>query len=119
MAVLLHGGAAACGVDHDGVYVGAVEEVYDGAGHCGGLFFEAGVDHEGSAAGLILGGDDFAAFGGEDARGGGVDVGEEDLLYASGQHADAAARGTGRGRVRRHLGCEVWRHDGEERVHRG
>ena len=95
MAILLHGRAAAGGVDDDGIDVGALEEVDDGAGHRGGLFFEAGVDHEGSAAGLILRGDDFAALGGQNARGGGVDVGEEDLLYTAGKHADAAAMGAG------------------------
>lgn len=99
MAVLLHGGTAAGGVDDDGVDVGAIEEVDDLARHCGGLLFQPGVDHESSAAGLILGSDDFAAFRGEHARGGGVDVGEEDLLHASGEHSDAAAGGCGGDRI--------------------
>ncbi len=77
-------GAAAGGVDDDGVYVGGFEEGDQVAGHDGGLVFEAGVDHEGSAAGLIGGGDYFAAFGGEDSGGGGVYVREEDRLDAAG-----------------------------------
>jgi hypothetical protein len=93
MAVLLHGGTAAGGVDDDGVDVGLLEEGDDAAGHGGSLVFETGVDHERSAAGLILGRDDFAAFGGEDASGCGVDVGEEDLLDTSGEKAYATARG--------------------------
>ncbi len=91
VAVLLHRGAAAGSVDDDGIDVGGFEHGDDVAGHRGGLVFEAGVDHQGPAAGLILWRDDLAAFSGEHARGGGVDVGEEDLLDASGQHADAAA----------------------------
>ena len=83
VAVLLHGGAAAGGVDDDGVDVGGLEEGDDVARHCGGLLFEAGVDHQGSAAGLVFGRDDLAAFSGEDACGGGVDVGEEDLTGRS------------------------------------
>src|SRR5277367_4162933 len=96
MAVFLHGGAAACGVDDDGVYVGGLEEGDDVARHCGGLLFEAGVDHQGSAAGLVLGSDDLAAFSGEDSCGSGVDVGEEDLLDAAAEHADSATLRCGR-----------------------
>jgi len=76
-----------------------LEEGDDAAGHLGGLVFKAGVDHEGPAAGLIGGSDDFAAFGGEDAGGCGVDMREEDLLDASGEQADAAARGCGGNRI--------------------
>ena len=77
------------------------------------------MDHEGSAAGLVCGCDDFAAFGGEDAGGGGVDVGEEDLLDASGEHADAKARGGGGSGVGGMFAGEVCRDYGEERFHCG
>jgi hypothetical protein len=53
MAVLLHGGTAAGRVDDDGVDVGLLEEGDEAAGHGGGLIFQSGVDHEGSAAGLV------------------------------------------------------------------
>jgi hypothetical protein len=85
MAVLLHGGTAAGGVDDNGVDCGLLEEGDDATGHFGGLVFEAGVEHERAAAGLICGDDDFAALGGEDSGGGCVDVGEEDLLDAAGE----------------------------------
>ena len=52
VAVLLHGGAAAGGVDDDGVDVGVLEDGNHAAGHGGSLLFKAGVDHQGSAAGL-------------------------------------------------------------------
>jgi hypothetical protein len=91
MAVELHSGSAAGGVDDDGVYVGLLEEGDEAASHSGGLIVETGVEHEGAAAGLVRGRDDLAAFSGKDSGGGGVDVGEEDGLDASGEHADAAA----------------------------
>ena len=107
VAVFLHGGAAACGVDDDGVYVGGLEEGDDVASHCGGLLFEAGVDHQGSAAGLVFGRDDLAAFSGEDSRGGSVDVGEEDLLDAAAEHADSATQSCSWCDALRHLPVEV------------
>jgi len=91
MAVLFHGGTAAGGIDDDGVDVRLFEEGDDAASHLGGLVFEAGVDHERAAAGLICGSDDFAAFGGEDSGGCGVDVREEDLLNAAGEQAYSTA----------------------------
>lgn len=97
MAVVLHGGAAAGGVDEDRVDLGLFEEGDDGLGHGGRFGVEAGVEHEGSAAGLAGRDDDLAAFGGEDAGGRLVDVGEEDGLDAAGEHAYAAAGGWIRG----------------------
>ena len=58
VAVLLHGGSAAGGVDDDGIDVGVFEDGDDVAGHVGGLGLEAGVEHEGAAAGLVGGRDD-------------------------------------------------------------
>jgi len=91
VAVVLHRGTTAGGVDDDGVDVGLLEEFDDAAGHGGGLIVESGVDHQRPAARLIARRDYFAAFGGEDAGGGFVDVGEEDLLDASGEHAGSSA----------------------------
>lgn len=99
VTVVLHGGTAAGGVDYYGVDVGVLEEFDDAACHCGGLVVQARVDHQGSAAGLIGRRDYFAAFGGENAGGGFVDVGEEDLLDASGKHADTATRCCSRQRI--------------------
>ena len=53
--------------------------------HRGGVGLKTGVDHERAATWLIARDDDLAAFGGEHARGGCVDVREEDLLHAAGQ----------------------------------
>ena len=119
MAVLLHGGTAAGGVDDDGFDLGLLKERDDAAGHFGGLVFEAGVDHECSAAGLICGGDDFTAFGGQDSGGCGVDVREEDLLNAAGEHAYAAARSGGGSGARWLLACEVRGDHGKKRFHCG
>jgi len=91
VAVFFDVGAAAGGVGDDGVHVGVFESV-DGVACVGlrlGLF--AGVDEQSAAAGLRGRSDDFAAFGGEDADGGGVDVGEEGALDAAEKEADAFA----------------------------
>jgi hypothetical protein len=120
VAVLLHGRAAAGCVDDDGVDVGGFEERDEIAGHGGSLIFEAGMDQEGSAAGLTGRGDDVEAFGAQDSGGGGVDVGEEDLLDAAGKHADTASLFFG-GCIdlRGHGPCEVCGHIGEESFHGG
>ena len=91
MGVILHVGAAAGGVDDDSVDVGVFEEVDGGAGEIEGGGFFSGVDAESAAAGLFGRGNDFAAFGGEDADGGGVDVREESALDAAEEKADASA----------------------------
>ena len=77
------------GVDDDVVEVEVLEGVDGLAGEVQGLFFAAGVGGEGAAAALVFGGYDLAALGGEDANGGGVDLGEEDLLHAAGQERHA------------------------------
>ncbi len=64
VTVLLHGGTAASGVDNDGVDVGGFEEGDEVASHGGGLVFESGVDHQGSAAGLAGWDNDFETFSG-------------------------------------------------------
>ena len=92
VAVLLHGRTAAGCVNDDGVDVGCFEEGDEIAGHGGGLIFEAGMDHEGSAARLTGRDDDVEAFGAQHACGGGVDVREEDGLNAAGEQAYARAR---------------------------
>ena len=101
VAVLLHGGAAAGGVDDDGVDVGGFEERDDAlramAAACSS---RPEWTMRAPQQGWLCGSDDFAAFGGEDARGGGVDVREEDVLHAAGEHADAAARCGGWVRLR-------------------
>src|SRR5271156_1498934 len=89
VAVPLHRGAATGGVDNDRVDVGSFEEGDQISSHLGGLVFEAGVDHESSAAGLAGWSDDLEAFCGEDTRCGCVDVREEDLLDAASEHTNA------------------------------
>ena len=83
MAVSLHRGAAARCVDDDGVGVGVFERVDQFPGRRHGIFFFAGMLGERTAAPLRLRNDDFAAFGGEDARGRLVDTSEEHTLDAS------------------------------------
>ena len=58
------------------------------------------MDHERAAAALRLRDDDLKTFGGENARGGGVDVREVGVLHAAGEHADAAARSVAEATVR-------------------
>ena len=91
MAVSFHRGAAARCVDDDGVGVGAFERVDQLPGRRHGIFFFAGVLGERAAALLRLRNDDFAAFGGEDARGRLVDISEEHTLDASEQQRDPLA----------------------------
>src|ERR1035437_5250214 len=76
------------------------------------------MDHQSPAARLILWSDHLTTFGGENPRSGGVDVREEDLLDTSGQHAYTATWSCRWRRIRRHLPCEVRRHDGEQSLHR-
>src|ERR1035437_2300789 len=76
------------------------------------------MDHQSPAARLVLWSDHLATFRGKDARSGGVDVREEDLLQTSGQHAYTATWSCRCRRIRRHLPCEVRRHDGEQSLHR-
>jgi hypothetical protein len=119
VAVLLHRGAAAGGVDDDGVDIGGFEEDDDVAGHGGGLVFETGVDHESTAAGLAGWGDDLEAFRRKDARGGGVHVGEKDLLDTASEHAYATAWSAHWHDCFRHGEREVGGDGGEEGFHGG
>ena len=89
VTVLLHGGAAARGVNDDRFHVHSLEGGDHFSGKGGGVFIKAGVDHKGSAAFLLPWNDNLKAFGGKNADGGFVDVLEEDLLDASGEHADS------------------------------
>ena len=119
MAVFLHRRAATCGIDDNGVNVGGFEESNELAGHCGGLVFEAGVDHEGPAARLAGWNDDLKTLRAEQACGRGVNVGEKSLLDATSEHADAtASRGDG-GYTFRHGPGEARRDRGENSFHGG
>lgn len=111
MAVLFHVGTAAGGVDDDGIGVGLFEDVDRLAGEGKRRGFFSGVDAERAATGLILWGDDFAALGGEDAGGGGVDVREEGALDAAEEEADTPALFA----LRERDGSDGFgRHDGRE-----
>jgi len=91
VAVLFHVGTAPGCVGDDGVDAGALEGVDRLARqHDGGGFF-AGVDHERAAARLAGRGDHFAAFGGKDADGCGIDLREKFTLHAAEKQADAVA----------------------------
>lgn len=91
VAVLFHVGAAARGVDDDGLDVGLFEDVDGVAGEGKRRGFFSGVEAERAATGLILWGDDFAALDGEDPGGGGVDVREKGALDAAEEEADTPA----------------------------
>ena len=92
MAVLLHGRSAAGGVDDDGVDVGGSKSAMMLRAIAAAWSSRPEWTMSAPQQGWFGGSDHLAAFGGEDARGGGVDVREEDLLDAAGEHADAAAR---------------------------
>lgn len=91
VTVFLHIGTASGGVGHDGVHVDLFENVdglfceIDGAG----LF--PCVHEQGSAAGLHLWSDDLTAFGGENARRGGIHLRKKLALDAAKEQANAAA----------------------------
>src|ERR671915_95453 len=89
VTVLLHRGAAARGVDDDVVQVQVLEGVYGLAGEVQGLLLAARVGGEGAAT-TLLGGNNLAALGGQNADRGGVDCGEEDPLDAARQDTDPA-----------------------------
>jgi hypothetical protein len=91
VAVLFHVGAAAGGVDDDGIDAGLFEDVDSVAGEGERRGFFSGMDAERAAAGLVLWGDDFTAFGGEDAGGGSVDVREKSALDTAEEETDTAA----------------------------
>ena len=86
--------------------------------HGGRSFVQAGVDHECAAAALVLGDDDLASFRCEDARRGLVDVLEEDLLDAAGEHAYAVGLVSGRDAFGE-SGEEACGDSGEEGFHGG
>ena len=73
-----------------------------------GLVFQTRVDHQRTTTGLILRDDDFAALGGENARGCFVDMLKEDLLNTAGEHADTAAHGMRPLRCLRTVRSLVW-----------
>lgn len=90
VGVVFHVRAATGGVDDDGIDVGLFEDVDGVAGEAEGGGFFSGMDAERATAGLILWGDNFAAFRGEDAGGGGVDVREKGALDTAEEKADTA-----------------------------
>src|SRR5438874_10663881 len=103
MTVLLHGGTASRSVDDDGVDVDGFKRGDHLTGELCSLIFEAGVDHQGAAARLRLRDEDVTTFSGEDAGCGLVDMLEEDLLDAAGEHADTAPRSIRCGNLRREM----------------
>jgi len=117
VGVFLHVGAAAGGVDDDGVDLDLFEDVDGGTGEVEGGGFFSGVDAESAAASLFGGSNDFAAFRGENAKGGGVDVREESALDAAEEKTDASAFFALRGSDSRNVFDGL---DGrEKRVHSG
>ena len=121
VSILLHGRAAAGGVDDDRVHLGGFKDGDHAAGEASGLIFQARVDHESAAAWLGARDNHLAAFRGEDADGRLVDVLEEDLLNTAGEHANAAARRVGMPDVADAGGQaaeEIERDAREQRLHR-
>ena len=63
--------------------------------------------------------DNLTTFGDEDARGGFIDVLEEDLLDTAGEHTDAATRCSGGGNTGWKTTEQVGRNSREKRFHCG
>lgn len=88
-----HRRAAAGGVDHDGVDLGALDRLDGGAGEALGFAFAAGVHREGAAAAERGGHDDLAALGPQHAQRRLVDAGKVHPLHAAGEQGDARPPG--------------------------
>src|SRR5260370_3872306 len=104
MTVFLHRRTTPRSINDDGVYMGRFKDGDHLASEVSCLIFEAGMDHEGAAAGLRLRNEDLTAFGGENAGCGLVDVLEEYLLDTAGEHADTASRC----RLRSNVGWKIF-----------
>src|SRR5258708_7386161 len=92
MAILFHCRSTPRRVDHNGVDVCFFEASDHLPSEMSGLLFQTRVNHKGPAACLRPRDNHLTTFSSKNTRGGLVDVLKEDLLYASGQHADTSAR---------------------------
>src|ERR1700722_9104161 len=90
MTILLHGRTATGGIDDDGVHIGGLEGRNHRSRQPGGLFIQAGVQHERPPTLLCLGDDNLAALGGERSGSSPVYALKEHLLYAAGEHTNPA-----------------------------
>ena len=89
--VFLHSGTATGGVDDNGVNARGLESIDSLLCQSNGKRFVTRMGGKGSAAGLVFREDNFTAFRGEYASGGGVYLGKEFALDAAKEEADAAA----------------------------
>ena len=85
----------------------------------GCLILEAGMDHEGAAAGLRLRDENLAAFSGKNAGCGLVDVLEKYLLDTAGEHANTAPRSSRRSNMGWQMLEQAGRNPWEKRFHCG
>ena len=97
MVVLFHGGAAAGGVDDDGIDISVEESIDVAPGHLSRRRAFAVVKVERTATDLILGKDNVAAVASQHAHGGFVHVAEEQRHHATVEHRHfCSARADGR-----------------------
>jgi len=106
VAVFLHGRSATGGIDHDGVDVGAIENVDQFPRKIERLLFQPRMDSERTAATLLARNNNFAAFSSQHARRGRVHAREQDALHAAGEQSDTLAGRSLRGNVLRQMGEE-------------
>jgi len=85
VAIFLYVGATSGRVGDDRIHIGALEHIDRFACQYNGVGFFTGMHQQRSAAGLVLGSDDFAALSGQYAYGGSVYFREEFTLDAAEQ----------------------------------
>ena len=119
LAVLLHRRAAAGHVHRDDVDPGALEHLDQRLGAPDRLLLAPGVQPECPAAALLARRHDLVALGGQHPHRREVDLVEEDVLDAAGEHADPATTGAdGRGARGGPRERVAHRHRRQQRLHR-
>src|SRR5215207_3736662 len=89
--VLFHRRTATGGVDDHIVQALPLEGVYGLSREVQRLLLTPSMSGEGAATALVLRGDNLAALSGENPDGGGVNLGEKDLLHAADENAHLLA----------------------------
>src|SRR5712692_6703353 len=119
ITIVLQIGAAPGGIADDDVHTRALERVNQPPRQLQCRFFLARVDHQSAAAALLARRNHFAAFGGEDPRGGIIYVWKQDALHAPEQDADAQSRRALRLHpLRRFREQRAKRNSGKQHLHR-
>ena len=117
--ILLHRRAAPGGIDNHRVHFSLFKCRDHSLRQSSGLRFQARVQHERAATGLLAGNDHFASFRGKHARGGGIYAWKEDLLHAAGQHSNPAPWRTSGLNGRWQTLKQSRRNIGKQRLHGG